>query len=579
MFPGLLAELIDASASCTEAHAAAIAVHALIGIGNAVGRGPCVYVGETRHGLNENALVVGPTASARKGDARHVGLALLAAADPTHVVTSGLSSGEGVIHAVRDPASAMKNGDEVLIDAGVQDKRLLVVEPEFSNVLKQFRRESNILSGVLRDSWDGSRVLRTLTKTSHERATEAHISVIGHSTPEELRAHLADLDVANGCANRFLLIAAARARTMPSPQRLSALVRTQLADGFWRVIEHGHGVGELRRTPAAENLWCQRYPELTADRPGLLGALLARGAPHVVRLSAIFAVLDLARAIDVAHLTAALTWWDYCQASAEVIFADRTGNDTADRIRTEMLSGQAMTLTTIREQLFGGKISAGRLRDALDLLRQRGEVDLDNRQTSGRPAVVVTRVAMADGGGPKRVKREEKVIVGGQLPASHPFSSFSARRDVQRRDDGRVPFVDVESDGSISDHDEGNGHDPYLPTAPTKPCRVCDGTAWHRAGSGWTCSTCHPLPSASPPREHRALDALGQKLVALAAQRGWPTIAFARGHSVGGDQEVWQRFAAFGLPNDRERALAQLELRSVDEVRAAVTRGPTGGVA
>jgi hypothetical protein len=498
MFPGLLGGLIVASASCTEAHPAAIAVHALVGIGNAVGRGPCVYVGETRHGLNENVLVVGPTASARKGDARHVGLAPLAAADATHVVSSGLSSGEGVIHAVRDPVSARKNGEEVLLDTGVSDKRLLVVEPEFSNVLKQFRRESNILSGILRDSWDGARVLRTLTKTSHETATEAHISVVGHSTPEELRAHLADLDVANGCANRFLLVAAARARTMPSPQRLSAPVRTQLADGFWRVIEHGHEVGELRRTPAAEDLWCQRYPELTADRPGLLGALLARGPAHVVRLSAIFAVLDLARAIDVSHLTAALTWWDYCQASAEAIFADRTGNDAADRIRTEMLPGQTLTLTTIREQLFAGKISAGRLRDALDLLRQRGEVHLDNRQTSGRPAVAVTRVAGPDGGGPKRVKREEKVIVGGELPASHPFSSFSAQGNVQRRDGGLVPLGGAGPDGSASHHDDrGNGHDPFTPTAPTQACRVCDGSAWHRAGCGWTCSTCHPAPGAS----------------------------------------------------------------------------------
>jgi hypothetical protein len=311
--------------------------------------------------------------------------------------------------------------------------------------------------------------------------------------------------------------------------------------------------------PAAEDLWCQRYPELTADRPGLLGALLARGPAHVVRLSAIFAVLDLARAIDVSHLAAALAWWDYCQASAEAIFADRTGNDTADRIRTEMLPGQTMTLTTIREQLFGGKISAGRLRDALDLLRQRGEVHLESRQTSGRPAFVVTRVAMADGGGPKRVKREEKVIVGGELPASHPFSSFSAQGDVQRRDDGRISLLDAEPDGSTSDHDEGNGHDPTSgPRRPNPAVCVTGAPGTGRAVGGRV----RPVipPSASPPHSgHRALDALGQKLVALAAQRGWPTIAFARGHSVGGDEDVWQRFAALGLPNDRERALAHLE--------------------
>ncbi|HHW4684650.1 MAG TPA: hypothetical protein ACQGQG_04850 [Xylella sp.] len=37
----------------------------------------------------------------------------------------------------------------------IEDKRLWVVESEFSNVLHQGRRDGNTLSAVLRDCWDG----------------------------------------------------------------------------------------------------------------------------------------------------------------------------------------------------------------------------------------------------------------------------------------------------------------------------------------------------------------------------------------------------------------------------------------
>jgi len=38
-----------------------------------------------------------------------------------------MSSGEGVISAVRDPVYAIRKGVEELVDAGVNDKRLLIL--------------------------------------------------------------------------------------------------------------------------------------------------------------------------------------------------------------------------------------------------------------------------------------------------------------------------------------------------------------------------------------------------------------------------------------------------------------------
>ncbi|HLK12373.1 MAG TPA: DUF3987 domain-containing protein [Candidatus Binatia bacterium] len=400
MFPPPLNLLRDACAH-TEAHSAAVAVQFLVAVGNMVGREAHTYVGETRHGTNEFALIVGPTATGRKGDSKNTAVAPLEGADSEWFasITGGLSSGEGLIHAVRDPVyGANKKGEEVLVDPGVTDKRLLCVETEFSSVLKQFRREHNILSNTLREAWDGKRVLRTLTKTSPTRATDAHISLIGHATPEDLRAYLADLDVANGVVNRFLLTACSRPRLVPCPRRLPDEVRRRVTEHVRGVLSHARNIGHVPRTEAAEALWCKLYLDekgLAAKRPGLLGALLARGPAHLTRLELIFALLASARARDVNHLIAAAAWWDYCVASAEVIFADRTGNDAADRIRAELLPGESMTLSEIREQLFANKIASGRLRDALALLRDLGEVTLTKRETDGRSAVVVTRVVAA----------------------------------------------------------------------------------------------------------------------------------------------------------------------------------------
>ena len=106
-------------------------------------------------------------------------------------------------------------------------------------------------------------------------------------------------------------------------------------------------------------------------------------------------MLDRAQAVDVDHLTAAAAWVDYCSMSTAIIFANRSGNDAADRIRSEMLPGDEMTLTEIRERLFSKKIGSGRLLEALELLRALGEVVIEERSTGGRPATVVRRIVPA----------------------------------------------------------------------------------------------------------------------------------------------------------------------------------------
>ena len=74
--------------------------------------------------------LVGETAKGRKGTSRGQVRDLVREVDQEWAeerVLGGLSSGEGLIFAVRDRViSEDKKGEEIVLDAGVEDKRLLV---------------------------------------------------------------------------------------------------------------------------------------------------------------------------------------------------------------------------------------------------------------------------------------------------------------------------------------------------------------------------------------------------------------------------------------------------------------------
>ena len=100
-----------------------------------------------------------------------------------------MSSGEGIIHAVRDPVLRHAQGRNYrLIDPGVEDKRLLLDEREFQSALAVMQRQGNTLSRVVRDAWDCRPVLETLTKKEPTKATKPFISIVGHITIDELKA-------------------------------------------------------------------------------------------------------------------------------------------------------------------------------------------------------------------------------------------------------------------------------------------------------------------------------------------------------------------------------------------------------
>ncbi len=97
-----------------------------------------------RHGLNLFGVLVGQSSKGRKGTSWNQIASVFERVDEdwkTQRVMGGLSSGEGLIWGVRDAAVTATRHDEdkpgetfqaTTLDAGVADKRLMIVEGEFA---------------------------------------------------------------------------------------------------------------------------------------------------------------------------------------------------------------------------------------------------------------------------------------------------------------------------------------------------------------------------------------------------------------------------------------------------------------
>ena len=377
-FHGLPGQIVARIAPHTEADPIAILVQLLVCCGALIGRDAFFQVEATHHHPNEFVVLVGDSAKARKGSSFDHVARLLAQADSAFTLrlTTGLSSGEGLIWAVRDPQGP---------DPGAVDKRLLVIEPEFATVLKSTGRELSTLSPTLRSAWDG-RPLALLTRTAPARATEAHISIIGHITQTELRRHTTTVEIANGFLNRFIFAAVRRVRLLPEGGDPDPLKGTGLGRYLTSVLTHAHTAGKVTLTPDARELWWHTYPQLTHPADGLPGQLTARAEAHVIRLALIYALLDGQKTIGPEHLHAALALWNYAERSAAWALGQTTGDPLAEQIHAALArSPDGLTRTQIRD-LCQRNLPAARVEEALAALVATGRASQQRTLTGGRPA-------------------------------------------------------------------------------------------------------------------------------------------------------------------------------------------------
>lgn len=360
----------------------AVMVTLLATFGAACHRAPHVRAGNERQPGALFPVLVGPTSSGAKGTAGSVGRSFFGEVDRDFIdnrLQSGFGSGESLIDAIRDP------GDDD--DAAPRDTRLVVVETEYARLLKVAGREGSTTSMVMRDAWD-SRPLQARSRARTSVASNYHLALIGHVTPEELRARLTDTETYGGWTNRFTFFLSHRTQLLPDGGNVPDELIVEDAIRVRANLITAKGRGELYRTPAASDLWRDIYLQLADDQPdGLFGAMVARAAPYVLRFSLVYALSDGAHHIDVGHLDAGYALWRYARLSAEVIFGDTVGDEVADQLLKAIRKAGTKGLDlTDQSAALGRNVKAARLAAARKRLEDEKRIKTvtDPKPTGGR---------------------------------------------------------------------------------------------------------------------------------------------------------------------------------------------------
>ncbi|MEJ7787299.1 MAG: DUF3987 domain-containing protein [Solirubrobacteraceae bacterium] len=282
---GPAGEFVSLTEPHTESDPMALLAQFLVCFGTAVGRVAHYPVEASKHFGNEFIVLVGPSSKGRKGSSWDHVERLMRQVDPHFIdncISSGMSSGEGLIAEVASDGDGERQ----------PDKRRLVVESEFAQVMKVLSREGNTLSPVVRNAWDG-KTLQTMVRNAPLRTSGTHIGIIGHITKEELLRHINGTELANGFFNRFMLIAVQRSKKLPFGGALRdedlVEVRSQLAAAM---LFAGKQQALLTFNDDARAKWIAVYDELSDGHPGLWGAATARAEAHTVRLALLYALLD-----------------------------------------------------------------------------------------------------------------------------------------------------------------------------------------------------------------------------------------------------------------------------------------------
>ena len=232
------------------------------------------------------------------------------------------------------------------------------------------------------------------------------------------RPGLTETERANGFANRFLFVCARRSKSLPfggdlRPESLALYVRR-----FSEAVNDAAPVRDMGMTDDARELWRDVYPELSEGGADLLGAIIARAAPHVIRLAVLYALLDRHVAIGADHLRAALAVWRYCEDSAAHVFGGRTGSDLADRLLSMMRAAGdgGISRGDLRDGI-SHKVTTAQVDVALAYLQRRGLVRVSRESTGGRPREMWS---VRGGGKPES---------GDQSTLSSPETAFPPQAD------------------------------------------------------------------------------------------------------------------------------------------------------
>lgn len=340
--------------------------------------------GNTRPVLLWSALVAGTgrgKGTALRGAQRAVSPALgrfLA----THT-TSGITSGAALVNVLHEQQEATTE-----TEAGT-DRRLLVCEEEWSEVLRRVKRDPSFTT-KLRTAWDGS-TLRNTTKEGPQEVKAPAMVLHAHVTPSDWQRYVGASEAAGGSYNRILPFLLGSVPMLDDDRvSLPEVDGMELSDAYaWatarpRVITLGEPARPLWRI-------VRRYARILGETlPETQAVFIERTAEQTLRVAACLAASECSETITEEILSAAFALvrrsvQDAVRITkgADAPKAQRQSLSLADKVRArvEMHGGRA----TSSQVLPYVGASASEVKALPGIV-----VTVDRSGKTGRPATVFT---------------------------------------------------------------------------------------------------------------------------------------------------------------------------------------------
>jgi hypothetical protein len=393
-FHGVAGEVVKMLCTGSELKPEAVLSQFLCIFGNMLGRAP-YKIQDGRHGTLINVAIVGNTADGAKRSSYQAIKRLIRAVSPdycTDNINGGYNSSEALIGDITDEIEGVnKKGETIILEQGVEDKRLLVVEEEFSRILQIGKGDGVTMSEILRQCFDLPDALRAPSRKSYLVSTNPFVSIVGHITPEGLKKCMDSVEAFNGFANRFMFIASHRTASIPEPpvidwnegraadivKRLQQVLKIYCPHPL---ISSTNPDLEFKFSQKAKEKWAQIYHEISrqsANRHGYSGAIIARAKPTILRLSMIYSALDSISLIEPKHLDAVSALWNYATDSAMWSFEGISGSKEANEILKYLKRyPDGVSRTLILGNVFRNNLAGAKLTEALSELKCSGFADM-----------------------------------------------------------------------------------------------------------------------------------------------------------------------------------------------------------
>lgn len=352
---------------------------------NFLGRNPHFIWSGKKYFINGSLFIIGPTATGKKG------LSLSAAKAPFNPMICG-EFADDMDFIAYEPlmAGGYQSGQAILThfskdkdDIGDKDKRLLMVEQESAALIKMGKVENSILSQVMRTAFDGDKLEYRVSKIKGKESTvaidNAHVSLIGHITADELLQVLTVGSDKTGELNRIQFVLSLDSKFV-SEAKSNFLYEniTELQALRTRLLECRRWAAE-KRIKFTEPLYecLDNYTEqLEHDlRSGKEKAINARLALYLRKWIARFAVMDMTDVATVAHYDRAMKVVAYLRAANEYVLGewlDGVDKDLIDKaILTIKESQGGATRASIGKELFGSHWTVDKVEGVLAHARKR----------------------------------------------------------------------------------------------------------------------------------------------------------------------------------------------------------------